>query len=90
MIKIYTITTDGLSNGNVIEAPFEIQVDTMQYSTDLKICACTKNAAGVMCDNDDVSGVLTFELPSMTTGKVTDLAATIEVLLEEVYPGSWA
>jgi hypothetical protein len=31
-----------------------------------------------------------FELPVMTSSKNSDLAATVEVLLEEKYPGNWS
>ena len=90
MIKTYTITIEGLSDGNTISAPFEIVVKTLKYEQDLKICAFTINEAGKMCKNDDVKDVLSFDLPEITSNKSGDLASTIEVLLEEVYPGKWS
>jgi hypothetical protein len=90
MIKEYTITTNGMSKGNVITAPFKVQVNVMDYKNVLKVCVCTVNGTNVVCDNDDITGVLTYGLPALTSSKEADLTATIEVLLEEVYPGAWS
>jgi len=90
MIKEYTITVDGLSNGNVITQPFKVKVYAMQYEKVLTIGTCTCNANDVECDNDDVQKTEKYDLPALSSSKNADLSNTIEVLLEEKYPGNWS
>jgi hypothetical protein len=90
MIKEYTITVDGLSNGNVIAQPFKVKIHAMQYGTKLTLGTCTCNSEDVECINDDIENTPIFDFPVITTSKQADLAATIEVLLEEKYPGNWS
>jgi hypothetical protein len=94
-MKTYTITTDGISNGNVIAQPFTIKVEQMlytenQFQTALIVSLCTMNGSDCVCANDDIPSQNKFELPVMTSSKNSDLAATVEVLLQEVYPGNWS
>ena len=90
MIKEYTITQNGSSNGNIISAPFKVKVHTIQYSKKITLGICTCNSQGIDCDNDDLEIIQEFDLPSMSSSKNVDLATTIEVLLEEKYPGNWS
>lgn len=95
MYKEYEITQDGLSNGNAIVQPFQVKVHAMNYNSipgfsKLKVGTCTCKVDGQNFVNDDISNVLEFDLPAITTSKNADLVATIEVLLEEKYPGNWA
>lgn len=94
-MKTYTITQNGSSNGNIISQPFTIEVHSMIYrdSEDaqrLDISVCTKNGSDVPCNNDDIPNVTSYDLPIMSSSKNADLTATIEVLLEEKYPGKWS
>jgi hypothetical protein len=94
-MKTYTITTDGSSSGNVIAQPFTITVTSMNYIDEngisrLQIGTCCENSLGNHCVNDDVAPVLNYDLPSMSASKNADLAATLEVLLQEVYPDNWS
>jgi hypothetical protein len=94
-MKTYTITTDGSSNGNLIAQPFTIEVVGMNYIDEngiskLIVSTCCENQSGNHCVNDDVAAVLNYELPVMSSSKNADLAATLEVLLEQVYPGAWS
>jgi hypothetical protein len=94
-MKTYTITTDGMSNGNVIAQPFTIKVEQMiyadnEYASKLIVSLCTMNGSDCVCANDDIPSQNKFELPVMTSSKNSDLAATVEVLLQEVYPGNWS
>ena len=60
MLKKYTITQNGLSNGNEIHSPFEIMVTQMIYNSNtskLVLAVCTCNNEGVPCDNDDIASV---------------------------------
>jgi len=93
MLKKYTITQNGLSNGNEIHSPFEIMVTQMIYNSNtskLVLAVCTCNNEGVPCDNDDIANILNYDLPSLSSTKSTDLKNSIEVLLEETYPGNWS
>ena len=58
-MKTYTITTDGISNGNVIAQPFTIKVEQMlytenQFQTALIVSLCTRNGSDCVCANDDI------------------------------------
>ena len=90
MIKEYTVTTNGSSNGNVIAQPFKVKIHAMQYGEVLTIGACTCNANDVECDNDDIQKTEKYDLPVLSSSKNADLSNTIEVLLEEKYPGNWS
>ena len=91
MIKEYTITTNGLSDGNVITQPFKIEVKMIQYHSDsftLELCTC--NSIGKNCVNDDIKDILQFDLPPMSSSKNADLSSTLEVALQAAYPGAWS
>jgi len=103
--KVYTITENGSSNGNVISQPFTIEVHQISYVSDgqldaegnpieyMAVSACTKNGAGECCANDDISDYNHFEtLPGMGSSKNADLASAnnFESLLEAAYPGKWS
>jgi len=94
-MKTYTITQNGSSNGNAIAQPFTIEVHMMIYRDNeagsrLDISVCTKNGGDDPCDNDDIPNVTSYDLPAMSTSKNNDLSNTLEVLLEEKYPGKWS
>jgi hypothetical protein len=97
MFKEYTITENGSSKGNIISQPFKIMVHAMNYSSNeneaagkLTLGICTLNSIDFTCENDDIKNVETFALPGMGSSKTADLANSIEVLLEEKYPGNWS
>jgi len=91
-LKIYTITQDGLSNGNVISQPFKIHVHNMNYGNlgQLAVISCTENSSDKPCSNDDIRSTEYFDMPDMSSSKNNDLTNTFELLLEEKYPGKWS
>lgn len=96
MLKSYTITQEGKSNGNAITQPFNIEVLKMNYFgvsdsgvEQLEIHSCTKNGLGEACYNDDIEAVVVVPLPAMTSSKNSDLSE-FESLLQEKYPDSWS
>ena len=93
-LKTYTITVDGDDNGNVIAAPFTIDVHQVlsidEGETSLtQVRVCTKNAT-MMCGNSDIPDLNNYELVADTLTRIAVLAATIEVDLEAAYPGAWS
>jgi hypothetical protein len=96
MLKSYTITQEGKSNGNAITQPFTIEVLKMNYYgvdnmgvEQLEIHSCTKNGFGIVCHNDDIEAVVVVPLPAMTSSKNSDLSE-FESLLQEKYPDNWS
>lgn len=98
-MKTYEITMNGKSNGNVITAPFIIEVMSMNKgigqaiipTKGLSIGACTCNSEGIMCVNDDITALeLQFPLQSMSNSDDKQLQDTFEVLLQTKYPGKWS
>lgn len=96
MLKSYTITQNGSSNGNTIEQPFTIEIHKMDYIAvhqsgvnKLLIHTCTKNGSEHSCKNDDIENVVSVELPVMTSSKNSDLSA-FETILEDKYSGNWS
>ena len=95
MLATYTITQNGLANGNVIAQPFTVEVTKMiyqddDYKTQLVITSCCKNQADQHCGNDDIAEVLNFDLPAMGSSKNADLTATFEIALTTAYGGNWS
>jgi hypothetical protein len=104
MLAKYTVTQNGLSNGNVIAQPFSIEVHAMMYrseevpddegnpvvESDLTIVVCTKNGANNACDNDNIPNSNLYDLPLMSASKNSDLTATIEVDLTAAYGANWS
>lgn len=95
MLKTYEITQEGKSNGNVIAPPFKIRVESLDYETRLPIPmlilrTSTHSQFSDNLPNDDVANALKFDLPEMSSSKNKDLQETIELLLEEKYPGNWS
>jgi hypothetical protein len=94
-LKIYTITQNGSSDGNVIASPFTIEVHQMTYFSEdnleyVLIETCTKNGSDKLCANDDINVEQEYALPAMGASKNADLTATLEVTLQEKYPGNWS
>lgn len=94
MLANYTITIDGLSNGNVIAQPFSVEVTKMTYqnqgnNSQLVVYSCCKNKADEHCENDAIAKVISYELPVMTSSKNADLTTTFEVALTEAYGSNW-
>lgn len=94
MLATYTITQNGSSNGNVIAQPFTVEVTKLTYmeepSSNLVVYSCCKNQANEHCGNDDIAGVLVFDLPAMSSSKNADLTATFETALTAAYGGNWS
>ena len=95
MLKTYEITQEGKSNGNVIAPPFKIMVTSLDYETRLPLPmlilkTSTHSQFSNNLPNDDVANSLKFDLPDMASSKNKDLQETIEILLQEKYPGNWA
>lgn len=96
MLKTYTVTTNGDSDGNVIVQPFTIEILNMQYSSEgpedkLIVTTCTRNGSGNVCENSDIPHYNEFALPGMTSSKNTDLSNSIEGLLDTAYGnGNWS
>jgi len=95
MLGEYTITQNGVSNGNVIAQPFTIEVHNMYYrdspdNSRLDILSCTKNGTGDACKNDDIADSLSFDLPAMGSSKNADLTATFETALTAAYGANWS
>lgn len=96
MLKRYTVTVNGTSNGNTIAQPFTIDIHKIGYQSEegyednMMVSSCTKNASGDFCENDDIKSVETFELPSMASSKNLDLTP-FEGLLDVAYGvGNWS
>ena len=93
-LKIYTITTNGDDNGNVIAQPFTIEVAEVSHLSEgetsrTQIRVCTKNAAGI-CSNDAIPDVNNYDLQGTSLSTNAVLTSTFEVDLEAAYPGSWS
>ena len=96
MLKSYTITQNGLSNGNTINQPFTIEVHKMNYIgvgqagvDQLEVHVCTKNGGNHFCKNDEIESVVVLDLPVMTSSKNSDLSG-LETLLTEAYDSNWS
>ena len=96
MLKEYSVTVNGSSNGNVIAQPFTIVIHKIEYTDQVDInqsmvvSSCTKNATGDMCDNDNVKSTEVFDLPAMTSSNNANMSA-FEALLDTVYGvGNWS
>jgi hypothetical protein len=96
MLKTYTITQEGKSNGNTISNPFTIEIHKMDYVSahnsevnQLVVHTCTKNGSNHNCSNDDIESVFVTNLPAMTSSKNSDLS-DFETMLQEKYPNNWA
>jgi len=89
--KIYTITTDGLSNGLTIAQPFTIEVKDMYYPEDKFIVHVqTITNGGMVTPNDDIPDAITdLDEPSPITG-ISDLSAFETVYLDDKYPSNWS
>lgn len=104
MLAKYTVTQNGLSNGNVIVQPFTIEVHAMGYrseevldsegspvvESDVSLAVCTKNGSDEACDNDDIPNRKTYAMPAMSATKDADLTATIEADLTAAYGANWS
>jgi hypothetical protein len=71
-----------------------VKVHDVNYTSNpgfskMKIGTCTCKDDSKYFINDDIPNVLEFDLPVITTSKNADLVSTLEVLLEEKYPGNW-
>ena len=96
MLKEYSVTVNGSSNGNVIAQPFTISVHKIGYQSEegfdgnMSVTSCTKNATGDMCDNDNVKPTEILALPSMASSNNANMS-TFESLLNTVYGvGNWS
>jgi hypothetical protein len=92
-LKTYTVNVNGNSNGNTITSPFTIEVNRMEYDSvdnELRIHLCTKNGTQC-CPNDDIDGVKTYAVPSMSSSKNLDLTNALEADLDTIYgSGNWS
>jgi len=98
-MKKYKITQQGKSNGNIIESPFTVTVTGILKGTpakgrmedEMNIFVCTCNSHGIDCANDDLTpSDLKFVLQPITDNDEEQLKNTLEVVLENKYPGNWS
>lgn len=94
MLKTYTITQNGSSNGNVIAQPFTIELHKICYVdkdgvSRMEVHSCTKNGSSEECANDDIASFKGYALPGMGSSKNADLSG-FEADLEAAYPGNWS
>jgi len=89
----YIITVDGKSNKQIIEQPFRIKVMAMVKlfsASKLNVHVYTVDSNDNVCKNDDISAYDTiFPLQPINDPDELQLQNTLEVVLEEKYPGNW-
>ena len=94
-LKTYTINVAGDDNGNVIAAPFTIEVlQITDYSEEgnsfTQIWSCTKNGSSAACGNSDIPEKQNYELQGEGVTRAAALTATIEADLDAAYGvGNW-
>ena len=94
-LKTYTITKNGISNGNIISQPFTIEVHEIRdLSTEDNsitiVNVCTKNGSENACSNDEIKDFNHYELQGISKTNSKKLIDTFEIELTNVYGSNWS